>query len=217
MEPVRYAVSGQALFPRLSAEGRRPYDEIAERLGRDAFTVYSAIYRSPHWTRKRLDDDRELRKQVRRGSKQAADLAATVERLPKWLQGHVTVTFSATASSLHKLSRYLAWEATQGPKVDRKGGFAPAPYVLAEGMRCLFPRLRRPILLEFVGENSPPRSEFSQAVESGLKAFGIPPCWQRPARTAWKRQEAIRLRWERRYSTHGSSSSHGPDRGDNST
>ena len=105
-----------------------------------------------------------------------------------------------TIHQLEHLRHVLADDAAyltrfqREPGNARPGGRNPAAYMIAEGMRRLFRRLRKRITYG-TNDCGSPTTDFCRGVEHAIGAFGARADWRGPAREAWEKQ----LRIENRY------------------
>ena len=76
---------------------------------------------------------------------------------------------------------------------NRIGGRNPAAYIISEGMRRVFRRLRKKITYGNNGSGGP-STEFGREVEYALGAFGVRADWRRPTEEATNTQGKIAAR-----------------------
>jgi len=94
------------------------------------------------------------------------------------------------------LSGDATWLQDWRGQHDRTGGQNPAAEVVAEAMRRLFRRLRRPVTFGQTPDGGP-STDFGRAVQFALGAFQLPTDWRNPTRRAREKQRDFENRLRR--------------------
>lgn len=161
---------------------------------------------TPEWsTPQHLDAVKKSAHSLNEAARHASNLITTLRRLRPGVLEQLVISGAVTIWQLEHLFRVLSDDAESlgaySNQFSRKGGQNPAAYLVAEGMRRLFRRLRRPIT-HGLDSGGGPSTDFGRAVEHAIGAFGLRADWRRPAEGAIETQRKINTRYERRRTAH---------------
>lgn len=185
--------------------GCRPFVEIAKRWQIHENTVHDAFkglevpeYAAPE----HLDTVKYNALELNRAARCSEKLIEILSRLPQDERDLLSHAGCVTVEQLMHLSNVLADDATYYGQFlkqrgnTRQGGRNPAAYIVAEGIRRLFRRLRKSIGYGCSDYGSP-TTHFCKGVEHAIGAFGIRANWRGPAREAYEKQLEIENRRNR--------------------
>jgi hypothetical protein len=190
-------------FPAASDDGMAPFSNIANRWETDEGLVFDAFrgLALPEWsTSEHLDILKLHAGTLNRAARCAEKLIELLgSDLPEEERAMLRSAGCISVEQLIHLRNTLEADASSysdvlsAPSMSRRGGRSPAIYEIAEGMRRLFRRLRKPISF---GRNDYglPTGDFCKGVEHAIGVFGIRKDWSGPAREAYEKQLRIKHR-----------------------
>lgn len=198
------------IFPEAVGDGFEPHRRVAEFVGCHEAQVENA-FRSLNiieW------EDAAHRKDVRRetgtinkAARQAWELAKTLRELDT--EGAELLFYSATVTyiQIEALAAVLDGQATSLSEWmnsrNARASRNEAAYIVAEGVRRLFRRLRKPITYGQRHDDNGPSGDFCRTVEFAIGAFGVGATsrsssgsanWRGPAKEANEKQQSINNR-----------------------
>lgn len=188
------------LFPASDENKLHPTELIARHLRCDSDLVVTMIMGvgTPEWaTTEHLQAVKDTTHQLNEAARHAANLNNSLMRLSEnqrqFLMDAATVTPQQIGHLVAVLSDDAASLDLYGARFSRVGGRNPAAYIIAEGMRRLFRRLRRPITY---GQHpgGGPSTDFGREMEFAFGAFGLKTDWRRPTEAAAQTQRLIQER-----------------------
>ena len=175
-----------------SPKSENPFFAIARHLDCEEEIVSAILGRvyPPEWADARHLDD--IKKNAHAANRLVRALEATAEAMaalsPDFredLVGAGVVTLPQIQYALQRVNEDSKWLATVAGEFERTGGRNPGADLIAEGLRLLFQRLRRPVTWGiFEGH---PTGEFCRAVEFSIAEFGIRAGWRGPADRAYRK------------------------------
>lgn len=188
------------IFPAAIDDAWEPHRQIGERLECDEYLVRDCFrgLGVPEWeSPAHLDKVRKATHSLNEAARHADNLLRAMHRLSQPERESLIVSGAVTFHQIEFLRDILSGDATDLKtwlsKRKRGGGRNPAAYIVAEGMRRLFRRLRRPITFGIHSEGGP-STDFGRAVEYAIGVFGIHADWRRPAEKAAGKQNGIKAR-----------------------
>lgn len=196
-------MSWAKIFPESGENELHPLELIARRLRCDSSVVVSMILGvgTPEWsTTEHLQAVKDTTHQLNEAARHAANLNKSLMRLSEnqrqFLMDAATVTPQQIGHLVAVLSDDAASLDLYGARFNRVGGRNPAAHIIAEGMRRVFRRLRRPITY---GQHpgGGPSTDFGREIEFALGAFGLKTDWRRPTEAAAQTQRLIQERLSR--------------------
>lgn len=207
-------MSETTLFPASESDVLHPLEEIARRLRCDSDIVASMFFGvgMPEWsTPEHLAAIKETTHAINEAARYAANLRNALLRLSSERQRMLieagAVTHQQIGYLLSQLSEDSADLDAYSARFNRAGGRNPAAHIVAEAMRRIFRRLRKPITYGQLSAGGGPSTEFGREVEFALGAYGLTADWRRPTEAAvnkqWKRDDRLRLCLAARQSKNG--------------
>lgn len=194
---------GENIFPVAAGDGCEPFRAIASRIRCDENDVHAAFngLDFPEWdTPAHLDAVKKVTHSLNEASRHADNLLRAMRRLSQHEREDLIISGAVTFQQVEFLRDVLAGNASDlkswSSRRYRGGGRNPAAYIVAEGIRRLFRRLRKPITFGIHSEGGP-STDFGRAVEYAIGAFGIHADWRRPTEEAANKQVKIRARLAR--------------------
>jgi hypothetical protein len=185
------------VFPDVSDHTYEAHLAIAKRLGCDEFQVGAAFKRAaPQWiTPAHFDALKQRTLALNEAARLADRLHKTMRRLPSDAIDNLISEGAITIPQIEYLGSLLSGESKnydEWRNMRYSGGRTnPAANDIAEGMRRLFRRLRKPITFGQSDSGDGPSTEFGRAVEFALGAFGVNAHWRRAAEKAYRKQQKI--------------------------
>ena len=187
-------------FPEAVDDGMQSIREIAARWDTDENTVSDAFRTVPEWALpEHLDAVKHYAGELNRAARASERLIGILCGLPESEREMLVAAGCVTIEQLEHLRHVLADDAAylirfQGePGNARPGGRNPAAYIIAEGMRRLFRRMRKRITYG-TNDCGSPTTDFCRGVEHAIGAFGVRVDWRGPAHEAWEKQTRIQGR-----------------------
>lgn len=184
----------EAIFPAAEDDGCGAFRAIAHRVGCDEYAVSDAFrgLRGPEWeVPQHLDAVKRTAHAMNEAARHAKNLHAALGRLSEDQRRSLTLAGAVTMPQIEHLLAVLAGDASGLQdwlrNRNRRGGRNPAAYIVSEGMRRLYRRLRKRITF---GQDTGggPSTDFGRDVEFALGAFGVSADWRGPAREAFAKQ-----------------------------
>lgn len=193
------------IFPEAEDDGCAPHRAIAQRLGCSEDQVHDAFrgLNVPEWsTPEHFDAVKTRILALNEAARLAENLVLAMGRLPPDAVNLIVQAGGSTTAQIEYLSSLLAGDAAsleEWRKNRFRGGRSdPSAEIVAEGMRRLFRRLRKPITYGQGDSGGAPSTDFGRAVDFALAAFGLRAHWRRAAEKAHKKQTRIEGRRLRR-------------------
>jgi hypothetical protein len=193
-------MTASEIFPAAKDDGCEPFRKIGARLGCDEYLVLDAFrgLGIPEWEiSTHLDDVKASTQVLNEAARYADNLLGAMRRLSEDDRRDLIVAGAPTFHQIEFLRDTLQGDASDlkswASRRNRTGGRNPAAYIVAEGMRKVFRRLRKPITFGNHYEGGP-STEFGKEVEFALGAFGIRADWRRPTQEATEKQGKIAAR-----------------------
>lgn len=197
-------------FPPAIDDGCEPYRRIAKRWDVDE-EIVSGVFRGlglPEWAaREHLGFIKEHASELNRAARSIEKLVGLLNSFPQSERDLLVQSGCVTIYQLEHLHFKLTEDSSyfggflQKSENSRRGGRNPATYIVAEGMRRLFRRLRKPITFG-VTDSTLPSTDFCRAVEHAIGAFHIVADWRGPANEALDKQLQIQNRFHRCLTNH---------------
>lgn len=198
------------IFQEAPDDGCEPHRRIADHVGCDEICVLVAFrgLDVPEWsTPEHLRQVGKKFEELSEAALCAERLAASFKRLNPSERLELQSAGTVTLEQIEHLAAVLRgdaldlndWLKQRGKKTSKN----VAAHTVAEGMRRLFRRLRRPIKYGVNAEHGGPSTEFCRSVQAAIEAFGIPGSersnlgvanWRGPSRTACDKQKSIQAR-----------------------
>ncbi len=194
--------SSDELYPPLEGDGNEPFRDIGKFVGCDEWAVMDAFrgLRLPEWSTP--EHQRALKNaagNLNEAVRHAKNLARSLNRLSKNELELLIQAGTITPQQIEFLIRTMQQDA------DQIGGWRDelpsstsrnhAAYIVSEGVRRLFRRLRKEISYGQSAEGGAPSGEFCKTVDFAIGAFGIVASWRGPAKEAWEKHLAIENRY----------------------
>jgi hypothetical protein len=192
-------VTGSTIFPAAIDDGCEPFRQIASRLRCDEDLVHDAFMGLgvPEWEiPTHLDTVKKTTHALNEAARHAENLLRALLQLSQNERDDLIVAGAPTFHQIEFLRDTLSnhglhlksWSSMR----HRGGGRNPAAYIIAEGMRRVFRRLRKNITFGNLPDGSGPSTEFGKEVKFALGAFGVLADWRRPTAEASDKQREIR-------------------------
>lgn len=191
------------IFPAADGTEPDPYDRIAAHMKCPVEQVWNAFewLDIPEWTtREHVGLVKQTTHELNDAARYAKNLCAALRRLSPEEHRGLIQAGAVTVEQVEHLQAVLAGDAANLQEWfkgrDTAGGRNPAAYIVAEGTRRLFRRLRRRITF---GQHPAggPSTDFGRAVKYALGEFGVRADWRRPAMAATEKQNEIQGRMAR--------------------
>ncbi|WP_298855765.1 hypothetical protein [uncultured Ruegeria sp.] len=194
--------AGEEIYPPSDGDGCQPFRDIAAFLRCDFNTVVNA-YQSlpiPEWStpehQKALKNAAgKLNKVVRH----AENLIRSLNRLSNNELNSLIQAGTITPQQIEFLIQAMQQDADQiGNWRDELPSLTSrnhAAYIVSEGVRRLYRRLRKEVSYGQNADSGAPSGEFCKTVEFAIGSFGIVASWRGPAMEAWRKQHAIEDRY----------------------
>lgn len=188
------------IFPPAEDDGCEPYRQIAKQLGCNEFQVSDAFagLGVPEWTTpQHLSLLKVSATVLNDAARHAENLNRALCKLSETDLDDLIIAGCVTRFQIEHLRKTLHDDATRilrwADEYNRAGGRNPAAYIVAEGMRRLFRRLRKKITYG-LGNDGAPSTEFGRAVKLAIGEFGIRADWRGPASKAFDKHASIQRR-----------------------
>lgn len=188
------------IFPEAEDDGCEPFRRIAANLGCDENLVHDAFrgLGMPEWEiPTHLDKVKKTTHSLNEAARHADNLLRTLRKMSQQERDNLTVAGAPTIHQIEFLRDTLSGDASTlkgwAKKRNRSGGRNPAAYIISEGMRRVFRRLRKTITYGNHPDGGP-STEFGRAVEFALGAFAVLADWRRPTEEASNKQGKIKAR-----------------------
>ena len=193
-------MSDATIFPEAVDDGCEPFRQIGSRLGCDEYLIHDAFrgLGVPEWeVPTHLDAVKATTHALNESARHAENLLRAMRKLSVRERGQLIEDGAPTFSQIEFLHDILAGDAANLKgwlaKRHRAGGRNPAAYIVAEGMRRVFRRLRKNVTFGFQHDGGP-STEFGREVTFALGAFGLQADWRRPTEEAANKQGKIKAR-----------------------
>lgn len=183
-------------FPEASDDGCEPFRAIGAYLNCSEFEVASAFagLRAPEWSTPEAKSNQE--KSSRALNKCTAELEKLIKAYSALSDEDYQLAIEAggiTRPQLRATKEIFASHSASMSRCygedGRKGGRNIAAYTVAEGIRRLFRRKRRPIGWGIT--EGYPSTPFGRAVEFSLGEFGVISGWRGATEAAYKKQKKM--------------------------
>lgn len=193
-------MTGESIFPEAEDDGCEPFRQIAKRLGCDEYLVSDAFdgLGSPAWeVPTHLAKVKKTTHALNEAARQAGNLLRAMRNLSQETRDSLIVAGAPTLHQIEFLRDTLSSDELNlkawAERRNRSGGRNPAAYIVSEGMRRVFRRLRKTITFGNHPDGGP-STEFGREVQFALGAFGVKADWRRPTEDAYDKQGRIRTR-----------------------
>jgi hypothetical protein len=193
-------VTGSTIFPTAIDDGCEPFRQIASRFGCDEYLVHDAFrgLGVPEWEiPTHLDTVKKTTHALNEAARHANNLLRAMLKLSQEERDSLIVAGAPTFHQIEFLRDTLSSDAlglkSWSSRRHRGGGRNPAAYIIAEGMRRVFRRLRKNITYGNQHDGGP-STEFGREVKFALGAFGVLSDWRRPTEEASNKHGKIRAR-----------------------
>ena len=188
------------LFPSAEDDGCEPFRKIARHLDCTEIQAFDAFrgLDVPEWN---TLDHLRLEKGRAANFNRLARAAERLEQQMRLMTPNERLFCSQsgmiTEDQVGALSQYFRGEAKEigDYRASRAGATSrnPAVYIISEGIRRLFRRLRKNITYGQSYEGVP-TTDFARAVDFGIGAFDVIADWKGPAKAACEKQKRIEAR-----------------------
>lgn len=189
------------IFPAAEDDGCGAYRAIAKHVGCSEDQVFDAFrgLGIPEWsTPEHFNVMKDHVFALNKAAQLAEKLFGAMRDLHPDALNSITQAGGSTIPQIEYLSSLLSGDAENlNDWRNRRfegGRSDPSAAIVAEGIRRLFRRLRRPITFGQADSGGAPSTAFGKAVEFALSAFGLRANWRRAAERAFRKQEAVESR-----------------------
>jgi hypothetical protein len=179
-----------------------PLDQIARKNKCSSDLVFWALrYELPeHREPEHLDKVKGTSHSLNEAARHAANLLKCYRRLSQNRKDILLASGCVTPAQIEQLISVLSEDSGDlvafAGRFSRKGGQNPAAHHIAEAVRRIFRRQRRPIKFGQHPEGGP-STDFGRSVEHAIGAFGVRSDWRRPAEAAIKKNLEMENRLHR--------------------
>lgn len=198
-------MADKTLFPPAEDDGCEPFRRIAAKVGCTEFQALDAFHglAVPEWsTPEHQRAIKEETQNINTAVRHAKNLANSLRSLSQQQRADLIMSGMITHQQVEALKMCLQQDAASLTEYRSSLGGStsrnPAAYVVAEGMRRLFRRLRKAITYGKSPDGGP-TGEYCRAVEFAIGAFGIVASFDGPAKEANKKQRSIEARLSRMH------------------
>ncbi len=194
--------SSEEIFPPSDDDGCQPFRDIADYLGFNLNSVFNAYQGLPIPAWSTPEHQRALKNaagKLNEAVRHAENLVRSLDRLSSRELSFLIQAGTITPHQIEFLIQKMQQDADQivGRRDELPSSTSRnhAAYIVSEGVRRLFRRLRAEISYGQSADSGAPSGEFCKTVEFAIGAFGIVASWRGPAKEAWEKQLAIENRY----------------------
>ncbi len=193
---------GDEIFPPSEGDGVQPFRDVAKLIGCDLKTVIRAFsgLPVPEWSTP--EHQRALKNaagKLNEAVRHAENLVRSLNRLSNNELSFLIQAGTVTPQQIELLIQTMQQDADQivgwRDELPSSTSRNHAAYIVSEGVRRLFRRLRKEISYGQSADSGAPSGEFCKTVDFAIGAFGIVASWRGPAKEAWEKHLAIENRY----------------------